>query len=258
METPPENGLHLPGASSRVARRLLVIFENRLELLAMEVQEERERLLHALLLALAVAVVSQMIRAPRRFLSALALTLRLTRSSDRPALWHFIYLAEACWIAPRLARQGIGHIHAHFGTNPAEVAMLASQLENISYSVTIHGPEEFDRAPSIHLGEKIRRAQVPDPVAVVLKGVVPRQPLPATAGTHCHADRSEAVAEPVADRGSRSPRLGRGQRAPGAVAPREIDGLTDRSVVHEHTPPAPPVAELEDRDLVDRPCKDAG
>ena len=109
-------------------------------------------------LALAMAVLSQMIRAPRRFLSALALTLRMTRPSDRPALWHFIYLAEACWIAPRLARRGIGHIHAHFGTNPAEVAMLVSQLEDISYSVTIHGPEEFDRAPAIHLGEKIRRA----------------------------------------------------------------------------------------------------
>ena len=108
--------------------------------------------------ALAVAVLSQMARAPRRFLSALALTLRMTRSSDRPALWHLAYLAEACWIAPRLARQGVSHLHAHFGTNPAEVAMLVGQLEDISYSVTIHGPEEFDRAPSIHLGEKIRRA----------------------------------------------------------------------------------------------------
>ncbi len=108
--------------------------------------------------ALAAAVVSQMIRAPRRFLSALALTLRMTRSSDRPAFWHFMYLAEACWIAPRLVRQGISHVHAHFGTNPAEVAMLVGQLEQVSYSITVHGPEEFDRARSIHLGEKIRRA----------------------------------------------------------------------------------------------------
>jgi len=55
METPPENGLHLPGASSRVARRLLVIFENRLELLSVEVQEERERLLCALWLVMGAA-----------------------------------------------------------------------------------------------------------------------------------------------------------------------------------------------------------
>jgi len=44
------------GATSKtLARRLLTIGENRLELLTVEVQEERERLLHAFLLALGVA-----------------------------------------------------------------------------------------------------------------------------------------------------------------------------------------------------------
>ena len=42
----------LATTSKRFARRLLTIGENRLELLAVEVQEERERLLHAFLLAL--------------------------------------------------------------------------------------------------------------------------------------------------------------------------------------------------------------
>jgi uncharacterized membrane protein YqjE len=41
--------------SKTFARRLLTIGENRLELLTVEVQEERERLLHAFLLALGVA-----------------------------------------------------------------------------------------------------------------------------------------------------------------------------------------------------------
>jgi uncharacterized membrane protein YqjE len=45
------------GATSKTfARRLLTIGENRLELLTVEVQEERERLLHAFLLALGVAI----------------------------------------------------------------------------------------------------------------------------------------------------------------------------------------------------------
>ena len=44
------------GATSKTfARRLLTIGETRLELLAVEVQEERERLLHAFLFALGVA-----------------------------------------------------------------------------------------------------------------------------------------------------------------------------------------------------------
>ena len=45
----------LAAASKQFARRLLTIGENRLELLTVEVQEERKRLLHAILLALGVA-----------------------------------------------------------------------------------------------------------------------------------------------------------------------------------------------------------
>ena len=45
----------LPAAWKHFARRLLAIGENRLELLSVEVQEGRERLLHALLLVIGVA-----------------------------------------------------------------------------------------------------------------------------------------------------------------------------------------------------------
>lgn len=56
MESAASGSLkQLTANSKRFACRLLTIGENRLELLAMEVQEERERLLHAFLLALGVA-----------------------------------------------------------------------------------------------------------------------------------------------------------------------------------------------------------
>jgi uncharacterized membrane protein YqjE len=45
-------------ASKQFARRLLTIGENRVELLMVEVQEERERLLHAILLALGTATLA--------------------------------------------------------------------------------------------------------------------------------------------------------------------------------------------------------
>jgi glycosyltransferase involved in cell wall biosynthesis len=107
---------------------------------------------------LATAMVHQAICAPRRFLTALWLGIRMMRPSDRPLLWHLIYLAEACWIAPQLARRKITHLHVHFGTNPAEVAMLVSILSGISFSFTAHGIEEFDKATLIHLAEKVKRA----------------------------------------------------------------------------------------------------
>ena len=55
METATVSFRQLAANSKQFARRLLTIGENRLELLTVEVQEERERLLHAFLLALGVA-----------------------------------------------------------------------------------------------------------------------------------------------------------------------------------------------------------
>jgi len=53
-ETPPDTGLHLADASKQIAQRLLIICENRFELLMVEVQEERDRILGAVWLALGI------------------------------------------------------------------------------------------------------------------------------------------------------------------------------------------------------------
>ncbi len=57
MEQSSVSVMQLPAAAKRFARRLLTIGENRLELLVVEVQEERERLLHNFLLALGAATL---------------------------------------------------------------------------------------------------------------------------------------------------------------------------------------------------------
>jgi uncharacterized membrane protein YqjE len=56
VQTPSDNGLHLGDATKRIAQRVFVIVENRLQLLMVEAQEERERVLLAILLALCAAV----------------------------------------------------------------------------------------------------------------------------------------------------------------------------------------------------------
>ena len=56
MEPPRASAWQVVEASKRLVRRLLTIGENRFELLMVEAQEERERLLQAIRLALAVAV----------------------------------------------------------------------------------------------------------------------------------------------------------------------------------------------------------
>ncbi len=55
METTPGGFERLASTSKQIVRRLATIGENRLELLTVEVQEERERLVFAVLLALGVA-----------------------------------------------------------------------------------------------------------------------------------------------------------------------------------------------------------
>ena len=55
MEDPTSSVRPLASAWKQLARRLLTIGENRLELLTVEMQEGRERLLHAFLMALGAA-----------------------------------------------------------------------------------------------------------------------------------------------------------------------------------------------------------
>lgn len=56
MDPAPSSTSRVAGASTAVMRRLLAVGGNRLELFAVEWQEERERILRSLMLALAVAV----------------------------------------------------------------------------------------------------------------------------------------------------------------------------------------------------------
>ena len=57
MNIPSASLSQLSDSSKRVGSRLLAIAENRLELLTVEVQQERDRLIHALLLALGLATL---------------------------------------------------------------------------------------------------------------------------------------------------------------------------------------------------------
>jgi colanic acid/amylovoran biosynthesis glycosyltransferase len=95
----------------------------------------------------------------RAFLRALRLALRLSRGSERGALVHVAYLAEACVLLGWLFEAGVQRVHAHFGTNAPEVALLCKTLGGPNYSFTIHGPEEFDKPESLHLREKIEGAE---------------------------------------------------------------------------------------------------
>jgi colanic acid/amylovoran biosynthesis glycosyltransferase len=84
---------------------------------------------------------------------------RLGRRSERGVLRHLVYMAEACLLLRWIRATGdVKHLHAHFGTNPAAVAMFTRMLGGPPYSFTVHGPEEFDHPAELSLGEKIGHA----------------------------------------------------------------------------------------------------
>jgi len=126
-----------------------------------EDQAEQQRTVHLLksgVFALAIAFALQLFATPKRFAIALRLAIQMSRSAERPLVYHLVYLAEACLLLKQLRKFGSQHVHAHFGTNSTEVVMLAHALGGPSYSFTVHGPEEFDKPQFIGLAEKIKRS----------------------------------------------------------------------------------------------------
>lgn len=108
---------------------------------------------------LASATLCVALGSPRRLLAALALTVAVGWRSDRGLLRHFAYLVQACALLGAFREDRIEHVHAHFGTKAAAVAMLCRELGGPPYSFTIHGPLEFELAPLLSLHEKIARAE---------------------------------------------------------------------------------------------------
>jgi colanic acid/amylovoran biosynthesis glycosyltransferase len=108
--------------------------------------------------SLIFATLRLCLTSPLRFSKAFALELKMARRSERPLPVHLVYLAEACRIFLWLKHENVAHLHAHFGTNSAEVAMLVHVLGGPPWSFTVHGPEEFDKPHAISLAEKIRCA----------------------------------------------------------------------------------------------------
>jgi colanic acid/amylovoran biosynthesis glycosyltransferase len=115
-------------------------------------------LLNAGVFALLFALVSHAITRPIRCLRAFKLAVRFGRRSDRGTLRHLVYLAEASLLRKWLAAANVSHLHVHFATNPAAVALFCRVLGGPTYSITVHGPEEWDRPEALSLKEKYEGA----------------------------------------------------------------------------------------------------
>ncbi|MGH8167596.1 MAG: glycosyltransferase, partial [Woeseiaceae bacterium] len=95
---------------------------------------------------------------PYKMLRTIWRLLRLAPRSEAGILKHFAYLVEACVVLRHTRRQHVEHIHAHFGTNAATVAMLVGWLGGPRFSCTFHGPGEWDCPEFLHIPQKVKEA----------------------------------------------------------------------------------------------------
>ena len=124
-------------------------------------EEERKHTRYILqhgLIRLIRTMLSTMVCHPRAFFHALRLALKQSVLSERSIPYHLIYLAEACTLFNWCLALKLEHIHAHFGSNSAEIVMLTQALGGPGYSFTAHGPEEFDKPQALGLARKIHNA----------------------------------------------------------------------------------------------------
>lgn len=104
-------------------------------------------------------LVAAVVDDPVKMLRVLRQAMHIGWRSDRGVLRNLAYAWEATILAHWCRRDAIEHLHVHFGTNPAAIAMFAHQLSGVPYSFTAHGSEEFEKAPLLALDQKLLHAK---------------------------------------------------------------------------------------------------
>ncbi len=98
-------------------------------------------------------------RRPRRYFATLAYALGLGRGL-RGRLWQLFYFAESVVVRERCRRRRVEHLHTHFADTATDSALFVSRLDPaISFSITVHGPGEFEEAEDNRLAEKLAAAR---------------------------------------------------------------------------------------------------
>lgn len=99
--------------------------------------------------------IRTLLRRPLGYAATLWYAVRLGGPDVRRAAVHAWYFAEAVAAGDYLLRSGVRHFHTHFSSTPA---LLAARLFGLQFSMTIHGPDEFNDVAGFHMAEKVAQA----------------------------------------------------------------------------------------------------
>lgn len=124
-------------------------------------EEEREEALNTFTVLAAgvghvlAAHLATMLRRPAAYFGGMLYALRLARLDFRKAFANLLYFGEAVVVGRRLLARALRHVHTHFSST---VALLAARVFPLTFSTTIHGPDEFTDVAGFYIPEKVARA----------------------------------------------------------------------------------------------------
>lgn len=139
--------------------RLVPLLHERPEVVHREALPWMGRVLHAPLLSAEVAAASLRVlrRRPGQVLRLFGRLAAASASSPGFLVKTLAIFPKSLWIAERLEAEGAEHLHAHFATHPATLALIVSSLTGIPWSVTVHAHDIF--VSRVLLREKLAAAR---------------------------------------------------------------------------------------------------
>lgn len=95
---------------------------------------------------------------PGGYLKMAASAFQLLFTGPKNPIKAAAYFAEAGILLRWARERGITHIHEHFGNPTALVAMLMKRYGDITFSISVHGPDIFYTVDTALLADKVREA----------------------------------------------------------------------------------------------------
>jgi glycosyltransferase involved in cell wall biosynthesis len=127
---------------------------------SLDLAEERrtQYIMSGNLVHLLIAAVKEVFANPVGLIRCFRPWLTLYSTSRRGFIRHVAYFLQAIYVRQCSKAQGIDHLHVHYATNAASVALLVHILGGPTYSFTSHGPDEFAEADELCIDLKVHHS----------------------------------------------------------------------------------------------------
>jgi colanic acid/amylovoran biosynthesis glycosyltransferase len=101
-----------------------------------------------------------MLQNPGAYFAGLFFAVGLGGTDPRRIGMNCLYFIEAVMVGQWMRSLGLKHLHVHFATPAATVGLIVTKTFPFTFSITVHGPDEFYDVPGYLLSEKFVAAKL--------------------------------------------------------------------------------------------------